>query len=102
MATTDIDIIVDKVIKKTIKEPGKFKVVVFNDNVTTMEFVIALLMTVFKHPQNTAMDLTQKIHNEGKATAGIYRYEIAEQKVVDATNLSEANGFPLVIRMQPE
>ena len=102
MATTDIDIIVDKVTKKTIKEPGKFKVIVFKDNVTTMEFVIALLMTVFKHPQNTAMDLTQKIHNEGKATAGIYRHEIAEQKVLDATNLSEANGFPLVIRMQPE
>jgi len=102
MATTDIDIIAEKLTKNSNKEPGKFKVLIFNDNVTTVEFVIALLMTVFKHPQSTAVSLTEKIHTEGKAVAGVYRYEIAEQKVLDATNLSEANGFPLMIRMQPE
>jgi ATP-dependent Clp protease adapter protein ClpS len=47
MATTDIDIIAEKLTKNSNKEPGKFKVLIFNDNVTTVEFVIVLLMTVF-------------------------------------------------------
>ena len=97
---TDIDVIVT--VKKDLKEPGKYKVMVYNDNVTTMDFVVALLMTVFRHPQNVAVELTQRIHHEGKAVAGIYRYEIAEQKVLEATNVSQLNNFPLVIKMLPE
>jgi ATP-dependent Clp protease adaptor protein ClpS len=102
MATADIDIIIEKVTDKSIREPNKFKVLIFNDNVTTVEFVIVLLMTVFKHTQASAIELTQKVHNEGKAVAGVYSHEIAEQKVFEAESLSQLNEFPLVIRMQPE
>jgi ATP-dependent Clp protease adaptor protein ClpS len=93
---------VDNTTDKEFKEPGKYKVLVYNDDFTTMEFVILLLMSVFKHHQESAMELTQRIHNEGKAVAGIYRFEIAEQKVLEATNLSRANNFPLVTRALPE
>jgi ATP-dependent Clp protease adaptor protein ClpS len=93
---------VDKTTNEEFKEPGKYKVVVYNDDFTTMEFVVLLLITIFKHTQESAMDLTQRIHHEGKAVAGIYRFEIAEQKVLEATNLSRANSFPLVIRAIPE
>ena len=83
-----------------LKEPAKIKVIVCNDDVTPMEFVIVMLMTVFKHNQETATDLTIKIHNEGTATAGIYTYEIAEQKCIDATHLARENGHPLVIKLE--
>jgi ATP-dependent Clp protease adaptor protein ClpS len=101
---TDIEEIVsvDNTVDDQLKEPGKYKVVLYNDDFTTMEFVVLLLMSVFKHTQESAMDLTHRIHHEGKAVAGIYRHEIAEQKVLEGTNLSRANNFPLVLRALPE
>lgn len=84
------------------KEPGKFKVIVCNDNVTPVDFVVAMLMQIFKHPQQGAIALTMKIHNEGSAVAGIYAFEIAEQKIADATNLARANGFPLILKAEAE
>jgi len=83
-------------------EPGKFRVVIYNDDSTPMEFVIALLMKVFKHSQETALTLTMQIHNEGKAVAGVFTFEIAEQKGMEATNVSRQNGFPLIIKVEPE
>jgi len=101
--TTDSQIIEKKkVTSKPPKEPGKFKVLVCNDDVTPMEFVVAMLVAVFKHPQGNAIDLTMKIHNDGAAVAGIYNYEIAEQKHVDATEMARANGFPLVLKVEAE
>ena len=90
------------VTKQKVKEPGKFNVVVLNDDVTPMEFVIALMVTVFGRSETDAVALTMKIHNEGSAIAGVYTYEIAEQKGIDATNLARENGFPLVIKVKAE
>lgn len=85
-----------------ILEPGKYKVVVFNDNKTTMEFVMAVLTSIFHHSETAAFDITMKIHNDGKGTAGIYTHEVAEQKAVEATNLARTNEFPLVIKVEAE
>lgn len=87
---------------KTPKEPGKYKVIVCNDDVTPVEFVVAMLIQIFKHPQANALELTMKIHNDGSAIAGIYPYEIAEQKIADATNLARTAGFPLVLKAEAE
>ena len=87
--------------KNKLKEPGKFKVVVMNDEVTTVEFVVAMFITIFNHPEDHAIALTMKIHNEGSAVAGIYNYEIAEQKGIDATSLARENGYPLAIKVEP-
>jgi ATP-dependent Clp protease adaptor protein ClpS len=91
----------NKVSNKT-EEPGKYKVIVCNDDVTPMEFVVSMLMLVFKHDEKTALELTLTVHNAGKAVAGTYSYEIAEQKSIDATNLSRANGYPLITKVEPE
>jgi ATP-dependent Clp protease adaptor protein ClpS len=85
-----------------IRVPKKYKVVVCNDDVTPVEFVISMLMLIFKHDEKTAYDLTYKIHHTGSAVAGIYSFEIAEQKGLDATNLSRDNGYPLIIKIEPE
>lgn len=101
--STDSEVIVKK--KTDIKEPkkpGKAKVVLLNDDHTPMEFVVALLISVFKHSQSSALELTMKIHQEGRAVAGTYTYEIAEQKAMDSNNLARANNFPLVTKVEGE
>jgi len=101
--STDSEVIVKK--KTDIKEPkkpGKANVVLLNDDHTPMEFVVALLISVFRHNQASALELTMKIHQEGRAVAGTYTYEIAEQKAEDSNNLAKANNFPLVTKVEGE
>lgn len=103
-----VDTVIEKETKTRSKnleknqEPGKFKVIVCNDDVTPVEFVISMLVAVFRHNEKSALELTLKIHNTGSAVAGIYSYEIAEQKGIDATNLARAHGWPLIIKVEPE
>jgi ATP-dependent Clp protease adaptor protein ClpS len=92
---------------KTVEEveilkPSKYKVIVLNDDKTPVDFVIAMLMSIFHHGQPSAEAITIKIHNEGSGVAGIYTFEIAEQKVVEATALAREHGFPLVIKAEQE
>jgi ATP-dependent Clp protease adaptor protein ClpS len=91
-----------KVTDKKLKPPRKYKVILCNDDVTSMEFVIGLLMTVFRHSQESAVDVMMKVHQEGSGVAGIYTFEVAEQKCLDATNMARSHGFPLVTKMEEE
>jgi ATP-dependent Clp protease adaptor protein ClpS len=85
-----------------LKPPGKYKVLLLNDDVTPVDFVIILLMSVFKHTQEAAITITTKIHNEGSGVAGVYTYEIAEQKAIDAIEMIKDNNFPLQIKVEEE
>jgi ATP-dependent Clp protease adaptor protein ClpS len=85
---------------RNIKEPSKYKVIVCNDDVTPVDFVIALLISIFKHNPSTAETLTLTVHNEGSAVAGIYNFELAEQKVAESINLARSNGYPLIIKVE--
>jgi ATP-dependent Clp protease adaptor protein ClpS len=67
-----------------------------------MEFVVEMFMGIFSKNQADAVDLTLKIHNEGKAIAGIYPAEIAEQKSTDAIELARSNGHPLVLKVEEQ
>ena len=96
------DIKIDEKIKQKIEEPKRWKVVFLNDDYTPMDFVISILTTVFKHSQDTATNITMQIHNEGSGIAGVYTFEIAEVKAVEATTLSRSNGFPLQIKLEEE
>ena len=94
-----------KVTKKTVVElqpPKKWKVVFLNDDVTPMELVVELLTTIFKHSENAAKEITLEIHNTGSAVAGVYTFEIAEQKVVESTTIARNNGSPLRIQAEQE
>lgn len=98
-------VIEKKVVKQTArknKEPGKYKVIVCNDDSTPIEFVISMLIAVFKHSEKSALELTLKIHNSGSAIAGIYAHEVAEQKQTDATTLARGHGYPLIIKVEEE
>jgi len=100
--STMVDIQIDEKIKVEIKEPGLYKVIFLNDNKTPMEFVVSLLVELFKHSEDTAHALTLKIHEEGSGVVGVYSYEIAEQKSLEATSLCRDNGFPLRIKVEEE
>ena len=91
-----------ELIDTVISEPGKFKVVLYNDDLTPMEFVIAMLMKVFRHGEEAAIDITLKIHNDGTGVAGVYNYEIAEQKGTEGTEMARKHGYPLVIKVEAE
>jgi ATP-dependent Clp protease adaptor protein ClpS len=76
-------------------------VIYINDSVTTIEFVIETLVTIFNHTPESAQEVTMKIHEEGSGTAAILPYEMAEQKGVEVTQLARNNGFPLQIKLEP-
>lgn len=96
------DVVLDEKIKIDTREPKKWNVVFLNDNHTPMEFVISILIEIYKHTDETAKDITLHIHEKGSGVAGTYTYEIAEIKVVETTNLARANGFPLQIKLEEE
>lgn len=100
MSTTEIQI--DEKIKQKQQEPKRWKIVLLNDDTTPMDFVIGILTTIFKHTQETAKEITIEIHTTGSGIAGVYSFEIAEVKAVEATQLARSNGFPLQIKMEEE
>ena len=89
-------------IKTNLKPPKLWKVIFLNDNVTPMDLVIDLLRGVFKHTDEEARKITLEVHNKGSAVAGVYIYEIAEQKGLEATGLARSAGSPLRIQVEEE
>ena len=88
--------------KLKIEEPGFYKVIFINDEVTPMEFVIEVLQKIFKHDLEAAQTIMMTVHTEGSAIAGVYSYEIAEQKGIETTVLARNNGFPLQVKVEKQ
>lgn len=87
--------------KSEIKEPKQYKVILHNDDFTTMEFVVELLKTVFLKNQKEAEQLMLKVHNTGKAVVGVYDYDTAVSRVDISTKMARQAGFPLRITYNP-
>lgn len=86
--------------KLNIQEPRQFKVIFVNDEVTTMEFIVECLKAIFRYDEELAHAKTVQIHEEGSGVVGVYPFEIAEQKGIEATVLARNNGFPLQIKLE--
>ena len=78
-----------------IDEPKKYKVTIFNDDFTTMDFVVMILKTIFFKSQAEAETLMMTVHKGKKAVVGIYTYDIAKSKVNKATLMARNAGYPL-------
>lgn len=100
--SVDTEVIIDEKIKQVTKKPPKYKVIFLNDDHTPMEWVMDVLQMYFKHTRETAEKITLTIHTEGSGIAGIYSYEIAEQKTIETTTASRERGFPLQIKVDEE
>lgn len=83
-----------------IKEPSLCNVIYLNDDVTTMEFVIDSLVNYFGHSSDTALDITELIHNDGSAVVATLPYELAEQKGIEVTLEAQSRGYPLKIKLE--
>ena len=85
-----------------LKEPPMYRVIYINDQVTTMEFVVETLVTIFNYTPEAAHDMTVKVHADGSAIVAVLPYEMAEQKGVEVTQLARNNGFPLAVKLEPD
>ena len=81
--------------REKVKEPRMSRVLLHNDDYTTMEFVVEVLQGVFNKPRSEATRIMLNVHNHGIGVCGVYPAEIAESKVVVVHNLARCNGFPL-------
>jgi ATP-dependent Clp protease adaptor protein ClpS len=81
--------------KQEIKEPKLYRVILHNDDYTTMAFVIEVLISIFHKPMAEATRIMLDIHKKGKGTCGVYHYDIAATKVAQVHTLSNRREFPL-------
>lgn len=85
-----------------IREPRRFKVIIYNDDFTTMDFVVHILKSVFFKSNTEAETLMLDVHHHGSATVGVYSYDIAKSKVRKATIMAREANFPLRLECKPE
>lgn len=85
-----------------IKEPNKYKVIIHNDDYTSMEFVVQVLVGVFKKQVVQATKIMFDVHKKGRGTAGIYCYDVGVTKIVQAMEMCEESGFPLKLTLEEE
>jgi len=99
MATnTDLDLLEET----KLKHPNKYKVLILNDDYTSMEFVIKILMEVFHKNYEEAQQIMLEVHQKDKGVCGIYTHEIAETKVMQVHKDARDSGFPLRAEMEEE
>src|SRR3954449_5762501 len=82
--------------REKVEEPPLFKVLLHNDDYTTMEFVVYVLQSIFNMSEDLAFQVMLNVHLKGIGVAGVYTYEIAEMKVAKTTALAQEHEFPLL------
>jgi ATP-dependent Clp protease adaptor protein ClpS len=88
--------------KEKLEKPPLYKVLIHNDDFTTMEFVVLVLTNVFNRSEGEAFRIMLQVHVEGIGVAGVYTYEIAQMKAEKATSLARASEFPLLFTVEEE
>jgi ATP-dependent Clp protease adaptor protein ClpS len=86
--------------EEKVEEPPLFKVLLHNDDFTTMEFVVWVLESIFNMPEEQAIQVMLNVHLRGIGIAGIYTYEVAETKVEKTTALAQEHEYPLLVTME--
>lgn len=87
-------------VSELTREPPLYKVLLHNDDYTTMDFVVDILMTVFNKSESEAEQIMLNVHKKGVGLCGIYPFEVAETKVETVITLAKSNGFPLKSSME--
>ena len=94
----DVDV-EDKPISQT---PRRFKVIFHNDDYTTQEFVVFVLMRFFNKSETEAQHIMLTVHHKGAAVAGVYTKDVAETKAQQVMDIARENGMPLLLTTEPE
>ena len=88
--------------RQDTKKPELYKVLLLNDDYTTMEFVVEILESVFHKQPAEAFRIMMAVHTQGKGLCGVYPHEVAETKVDTVMERAREQGFPLRAAMEPE
>ncbi len=88
--------------RQATKKPELFKVLLLNDDYTTMEFVVDILENVFNKAPAEAYRIMMAVHTQGQGLCGVYPFDVAETKVATVADLARGSGFPLRASMEPE
>ena len=100
MPTTETNVIEKIKVNRKLKKPNSWTVIFHNDDVTPMEYVMSLLMTIFEHSASKAEQTTLEIHNSGEAVVGVFGHEIALQKKQECEemNLTHDQNLKVSVR----
>lgn len=90
-----VDIKSEEKTKVESKTPRMYRVILYNDNYTTMDFVVEILIAVFRKPAAEATRIMMDVHKKGKGVCGVYTHDIAQTKVNQVLHLARKNQFPL-------
>lgn len=85
-----------------LEEPKKYKVILHNDDYTTMDFVIFVLTTIFHKTSSEATQIMIEVHEKGKGMCGVFTKEIASAKANQVAKAAKQNGFPLLATFEAE
>ncbi len=85
-----------------LRRPKMYRVVLLNDDYTTMEFVVEILVKVFRKNATEATKIMMDVHEKGKGVVGVYTYDIAQTKIVQTEEMAKENEFPLRAVMEEE
>ncbi len=96
----NIDTIYKSKSKIKVRKPKDYKVIMYNDDYTTMEFVVDILVSIFDKSYPEAEKIMLDVHKRGKGIAGIYSYDIAATKVRTAINKARENDFPFKLTIE--
>lgn len=88
--------------RQKLQKPPLYKVILHNDNFTTMEFVVFVLTDVFLHSETEAIHIMLQVHNQGLGVAGVFTFEIAETKVAKVAALAQESEYPLLCTLEEE
>ena len=88
--------------KEKLQAPRMYKVLMHNDDYTTMEFVVLVLQKFFQKNHAESQSIMLEVHNKGYGICGVYTYEVAESKVAKVIKYARENGHPLKCSTEPE
>ena len=99
-AGDDAGVVTQTRTQRKLKKPKLFKVLLHNDDYTTMEFVVFVLMSIFHRSETDAVQIMLHVHKNGIGVAGVYTYEVAETRIAQVEALARQHEYPLRCSME--
>jgi len=96
----DVGVVTRTKKKEDVQRPKRYRVLLHNDDYTTMEFVVWILQSVFHHDEATATQIMLHVHKNGMGVAGVYPREVAEARISKVDALARAHEYPLRTSME--
>jgi ATP-dependent Clp protease adaptor protein ClpS len=100
-ADSAVETVTEPEVTRRPRRAPRYQVVMHNDDYTTMEFVVAMLMKHFHKPPAEALHIMLLVHHKGAGIAGVYTRDVAETKVAEVTDEARQEGMPLLLTVEP-